>query len=371
MILELRAYCANPDVGVGILDLVPETFLLVPGAASASASGAASADISAALEEEARFRTSFAARAAAGRDNVWIAKPTDGQHGKGIQVMDDLEAILAYVNQQAATSSTSNALEDASSAAEPAGAGPGRISDASGASAGGAGPGRGSRPASALVRSKRQVAGAWLLQEYITRPLLLHGRKFDIRSYALVDHAYNVFWYKDWIIRTCSEPFVRGDYGNRIRHISNHCVQVHAANFSAHEEDNELFCEDLKRYLMEIYGAEQGAVLHTKIVDGMKRVVTHTVLSIKQSVLGNEFSSFQLYGYDFMVDEEFRVWLLEINGSPAAAQRMIPKLASDLVQVAIDRVFHPPAPARVLTGDACAYAGEEYVSEDNLFERVA
>lgn len=32
------------------------------------------------------------------------------------------------------------------------------------------------------------------------------------------------------------------------------------------------------------------------------------------------YQSFQLFGFDFMVDEDFKVWLIEINGAPACAQ---------------------------------------------------
>ena len=44
------------------------------------------------------------------------------------------------------------------------------------------------------------------------------------------------------------------------------------------------------------------------------------VLVIKrvQRVLG--YHSFQLFGFDFMVDSQFHVWLLEVNGAPASAK---------------------------------------------------
>ena len=32
------------------------------------------------------------------------------------------------------------------------------------------------------------------------------------------------------------------------------------------------------------------------------------------------YQSFQLFGFDFMVDEDFKVWLIEINGAPACAE---------------------------------------------------
>ena len=32
------------------------------------------------------------------------------------------------------------------------------------------------------------------------------------------------------------------------------------------------------------------------------------------------YKSFQLFGFDFLVDEDFKVWLLEVNGAPASSR---------------------------------------------------
>jgi hypothetical protein len=37
--------------------------------------------------------------------------------------------------------------------------------------------------------------------------MLIDGRKFDIRAFALVTHDGCVHFAHDWIVRTCSEPF--------------------------------------------------------------------------------------------------------------------------------------------------------------------
>lgn len=49
----------------------------------------------------------------------------------------------------------------------------------------------------------------------------------------------------------------------------------------------------------------------------------------------NNPGGFQLYGYDFIIDSDFRLWLLEINGAPAAADRLKPCIAKDIIALCI------------------------------------
>ncbi|GCB75910.1 hypothetical protein scyTo_0015393 [Scyliorhinus torazame] len=51
------------------------------------------------------------------------------------------------------------------------------------------------------------------------------------------------------------------------------------------------------------------------------------------------YHSFQLFGFDFMVDEDLKVWLIEVNGAPACAQRLYAELCQGIVDVAISSVF--------------------------------
>ena len=38
-------------------------------------------------------------------------------------------------------------------------------------------------------------------------------------------------------------------------------------------------------------------------------------------VIENSFNSFELYGFDFVVDKDLKLWLIEVNMSPACAER--------------------------------------------------
>lgn len=46
------------------------------------------------------------------------------------------------------------------------------------------------------------------------------------------------------------------------------------------------------------------------------QIVSETVKSGKEK-FGKRVNSFGVLGFDFMVDSEFRVWLIEVNASPS------------------------------------------------------
>ena len=43
---------------------------------------------------------------------------------------------------------------------------------------------------------KRHEQGSFIVQKYIERPLLLGGRKFDIRVWTLVTHTRELYFFK-------------------------------------------------------------------------------------------------------------------------------------------------------------------------------
>lgn len=55
---------------------------------------------------------------------------------------------------------------------------------------------------------------------------------------------------------------------------------------------------------------------------------------------------FEVFGYDFMVDSQFKVWLIEVNTNPAIddsspmLKAMIPRMLDDAFKLTIDRIFN-------------------------------
>ena len=56
---------------------------------------------------------------------------------------------------------------------------------------------------------------------------------------------------------------------------------------------------------------------------------------------------FELFGFDFLIDEDFRVWLIEVNTNPYLGipneyiKVLLPNMLDDLFRLVLDPVFQP------------------------------
>ncbi|KAK2922142.1 hypothetical protein Q8A73_001627 [Channa argus] len=234
-------------------------------------------------DEREVFMASYHAKKDSGEGTVWIAKSSAGAKGAGIMISHDANQLLEYIDNQG------------------------------------------------------QVH---VIQKYLEKPLLLEPghRKFDIRSWVLVDHQYNIYLYQEGVLRTSSEPYNSSDLQDMTSHLTNHCIQKeHSQNYGRYEEGNEMFFDEFRMYLLNVHNV----TLETTILPQIKQIIKSCLTCTEPAISTKHLSyqSFQLFGFDFMVDENFKVWLIEINGAPACAQKLYPELCQGIVDVAISSVF--------------------------------
>jgi hypothetical protein len=59
-------------------------------------------------------------------------------------------------------------------------------------------------------------------------------------------------------------------------------------------------------------------------------------------------NTFELFGYDFMIDTNFQVFLIEINNNPdintccPVLSKIIPNMIDNLFRITVDPIFPPP-----------------------------
>ncbi len=98
------------------------------------------------------------------KDNMWLIKPANLNQGRGIEIFTSLKDILVSLNS-------------------------------------------------------KYVNTIWLLQKYIERPLLYHGRKFDIRIWAIMTNKCEVFVYRRGnylLVKACKLTLSLSNYELRL-----------------------------------------------------------------------------------------------------------------------------------------------------------
>ena len=78
----------------------------------------------------------------------------------------------------------------------------------------------------------------------------------------------------------------------------------------------------------------------------MKDIAIDCYLSAKNTMNPNKRrNSFEFFGFDFMIDEDFRVWLIEVNTNPyigihnKGMKHILPEMFDDLFKIVLDPVF--------------------------------
>jgi tubulin--tyrosine ligase len=183
--------------------------------------------------------------------------------------------------------------------------------------------------------------GRYVTQTYIERPLLIHGRKFDIRVWALLTSPFDIYVFRQGSCRTASVKYDLGNLDSIHSHLTNHCLQESSADFGKYEEGNEMWYDQLDAYLQSVGSS---CSVRRDLEPQMDHIIKESLLAVKDLLEVSDcyrYRCFQLFGYDFIVDERMKVHLLEINGSPGAADKWLNDVVDGIVQLCIDPTFPP------------------------------
>jgi tubulin---tyrosine ligase len=168
--------------------------------------------------------------------------------------------------------------------------------------------------------------GDWVLQRYVDRPLLVRGCKFHLRVYVVAFGDLCVYLNTN-ILSLIAVRKYSTDHTERLSHLTNTCLQMDQESFS--ETDNI-------RTLQEL--VDDGILDSEKTqhsVELMKQVMNDVFSAVRGEFAA--FSSvahcFEMYGIDFLLDQDYNPHLLEVNCGPdfKATGLRLKKLIKDLM----------------------------------------
>ena len=256
-----------------------------------------------------------------GGDARWILKRAVGGEGKGIAVFGDAAAVVAAARADADARDCPAALPIGASASASASA---------------------SAATDATWRSATHV-----VQAYVPRPLLVNGRKVDLRAYVLVtswggdgaaaSDEIRAYLYDEGLVRFAAAPYDASDLSVS-RHLTNNAVSTsrdhqmvlaEGPDADAHFKRNWTFAA-----LRDAVEEERGEGSFDGAWEGVREAI-RTVLraaapavraglaavAARDASRGRPADAarrhFELLGADVLLDENLRAWLLEVNSAPS------------------------------------------------------
>lgn len=184
---------------------------------------------------------------------------------------------------------------------------------------------------------------SYVISRYIDNPLLIGGKKFDLRLYVLVTcyRPLKAYLYRGGFCRFCVEQYTTdvAEIDNIFIHLTNVAVQKHAEDYN-NRHGGKWDLQELQLYIESLRGWQASERLFADI----ESVICHSLKAV-QGVMINDRHCFELYGFDVLIDAELKPWLLEVNASPSlsastAEDRLLKmRLINDTLRVVVPPGF--------------------------------
>jgi len=190
----------------------------------------------------------------------------------------------------------------------------------------------------------------FIIQEYVKHPLLIHGKKFDMRVYMLIasSNPYFIFFHKGYLRRAVY---------NYDANSTKRTVFLTNTHFQSLEKGFELADHiwgwaRFQKYLAD-HNVAGSQYISTVLDSSIKKVMLFNFWSAKDELVRRK-GTYHLFGLDFMIDDELRVHFIEANGFPGYTwSKDFPTrtMVTTMIDMIIELHESPTAFERMTRGD--------------------
>lgn len=136
-----------------------------------------------------------------------------------------------------------------------------------------------------------------------------------MRIYVLVTsyRPLKVWLSSKGFARFCNKKYnmASDDLDNMEIHLTNVAIQKQGDDYNA-EHGSKWSIDNLRFYLEQT----RGQPATNKCFDDIKNIIYISLKSV-QTVMQNDKHCFEMYGYDILIEDNLKPWLIEVNASPS------------------------------------------------------
>ena len=128
--------------------------------------------------------------------------------------------------------------------------------------------------------------------------------------------------------------------------MTNNSLQQNSKSTRVYDEQNCFAFELLQKYIDDNF-KNRTIDVQTDIIPRIKDIMIDCLLATKHKLKIHRKNSFELYVFDFVIDEDLRIWLVEVKSNPnlnffnSYLMNFLPKLIDDVLSITIDKTFVP------------------------------
>jgi len=156
--------------------------------------------------------------------------------------------------------------------------------------------------------------------------------------WALLTQNYEIYFFPEGYLRFSSQKYSTDNHKNPFIHLTNNSVQKHCNEYDE-SSGNQITLTELKEYIPI-------EAVYSKIQSNIREIVWLSMCAVRRKInINGRKDCFELFGYDFMIDEAYKLWLIEVNTNPsiednsAVLKMLIPRMLDDMFALTLDRIF--------------------------------
>ena len=201
-----------------------------------------------------------------------------------------------------------------------------------------------------IFQNLTSTPDVYLLSKYISNPHLIHKLKYDFRVYILVTGLVplKLYLYKEGMVRFATEEYTldKNHITELYRHLTN--VAVNEKNKEEYKKAVNADSEEGSKWSLQVYEhyCKENNIDYNHIRKQMADVAIKSLLSVVDQLYGrieeygtHDRNHFKLFGFDYLLDDNLKIHLLEINDRPSLLmgdindRKLKPQLVADTLNI--------------------------------------